>query len=181
MALRFLFVDFNSYFASVEQQVRPELRGKPVIVVPVMADTTCCIAASYEAKKFGIKTGTLVREAKTLCRDLLVVEARPPLYVEYHHKVLSVVESCIPVHKVLSVDEMACELTGSQRERHHALALAGKIKETIGRNIGTELRSSIGIGPNLFLAKTASDMQKPDGLVVIQPDDLPQCLFSSIG
>jgi DNA polymerase-4 len=177
MALRFLFVDFNSYFASVEQQVRPELRGRPVAVVPVMTDTTCCIAASYEAKRFGIKTGTLVSEAKQLCSGLRIVEARPPLYVEFHHALVTAVESCVPVYRVLSIDEMGCELTGSQQKRENAVALAGHIKETIAHRVGTELRSSIGIAPNLFLSKTASDMQKPDGLVVIEENDLPGCLY----
>src|SRR6266446_5973668 len=107
MALRSLYVDLNSYFASVEQQLRPELRGQPVGVVPVMADTTCCIAASYEAKKFGIKTGTLVSEAKERCPDIQLVEARPPTYVEFHHRLVEVVESCTPVDKVYSIDEMA--------------------------------------------------------------------------
>ncbi len=177
MALRFLFVDFNSYFASVEQQVRPELRGKPIAVVPVMTDTTCCIAASYEAKRFGIKTGTLVREAKQLCPELRIVEARPPLYIEFHHALVTAVESCVPVYRVLSIDEMGCELMGSQQKRENAEALARHIKETIAHRIGTELRSSIGIAPNLFLSKTASDMQKPDGLVVIETSDLPDCLY----
>ncbi len=177
MALRFLFVDFNSYFASVEQQARPELRGKPVAVVPVMTDTTCCIAASYEAKRFGIKTGTLVGKAKELCPKLLIVEARPPLYVEFHHALVAAVELCVPVYRVLSIDEMGCELTGSQQKRENALALARHIKETIAHRVGTELRSSIGIAPNLFLSKTASDMQKPDGLVVIEENDLPECLY----
>ena len=81
--LKALYVDFNSYFASVEQQLRPELRGKPIGVLPVMAETTCCIAASYEAKAFGIKTGTMVRDARKLCKDIIFVEARPPLYVEH--------------------------------------------------------------------------------------------------
>src|SRR5579863_8823605 len=70
--VNWLFVDLNSYFASVEQQVRPELRGRPVGVVPMMADTTCCIAASYEAKAFGVKTGTIVSEAKQMCPDLVL-------------------------------------------------------------------------------------------------------------
>jgi DNA polymerase-4 len=69
MPLRNLFLDFNSYFASVEQQVNPRLRSKPTAVVPMMADSTCCIAASYEAKKFGIRTGTLVSEAKRFVPD----------------------------------------------------------------------------------------------------------------
>lgn len=177
MPLHHLFVDFNSYFASVEQQVQPNLRGKPVAVVPVMTDSTCCIAASYEAKKYGIKTGTIVREAKLLCRDLLVVEARPPIYVEYHHKLIRAVDSCVPVDRVLSIDEMACELTGSQQQKEKAVALAHQIKETIARTVGAELKCSIGIAPNLFLSKTASDMQKPNGLVVIEETDLPDCLF----
>lgn len=177
MALRYLFIDFNSYFASVEQQMRPELRGKPVAVVPVMADTTCCIAASYEAKKFGIKTGTPVWEAKRVCRNLHVVEARPALYVEYHHKLLHAVDTCIPIDQVFSIDEMVCELTSSQQQRERAVQLAHDIKKTIASTVGTELRCSIGIAPNPFLAKTATDMQKPDGLVVIDTADLPQCLY----
>src|SRR5690606_17271262 len=73
--LRWLYIDFNSYFASVEQQLNPALRGKPVIVVPVESDYTCAIAASYEAKAFGIRTGTPVHEAKRLCRDLICVHS----------------------------------------------------------------------------------------------------------
>jgi DNA polymerase-4 len=177
MSLHHLFIDFNSYFASVEQQARPELRGKPVAVVPMDVDTTVCIAASYEAKKFGVKTGTGVGEAKQLCPQLNVVEARPALYVEYHHKLVQAVESCIPVEHVLSIDEMVCELTGSQKNRERAVELAHQIKRTIYLKVGRELRCSIGIAPNVFLSKTASDMQKPDGLVVIDLPDLPECLF----
>ena len=77
MSLRALYVDFNSYFASVEQQERPQLRDKPIGVLPVMAETTCCIAASYEAKAFGVKTGTPVREARKRCPNIIFVEARP--------------------------------------------------------------------------------------------------------
>lgn len=88
MELSALYVDFNSYFASVEQQLRPELRGKPIGVLAVMAETTCCIAASYEAKAFGIKTGTMVRDARKLCSSMIFVEVRPALYVEFHHKLI---------------------------------------------------------------------------------------------
>ena len=77
MSLRSLFVDFNSYFASVEQQADPALRGRPVGVAPVMAETTCCIAASVKAKTFGVRTGTLVREARKLCPQIAIVPARP--------------------------------------------------------------------------------------------------------
>jgi len=83
--LNWLFVDLNSYFASVEQDARPELRGCPVAVVPMMADTTVCIAASYEAKAHGVRTGTVVADAKRMCPGLVLIEARHELYVEYHH------------------------------------------------------------------------------------------------
>src|SRR5580698_8488658 len=73
-ALNWLFVDLNSYFASCEQEARPELRGRPIGVVPMMADTTCCIAASYEAKAFGVRTGTIVADAKRLCPEIILVE-----------------------------------------------------------------------------------------------------------
>ncbi len=175
--LNALYVDFNSYFASVEQQLRPELRGRPIGVLPVMAETTCCIAASYEAKAFGIKTGTMVRDARKLCRDIVFVEARPPLYVEYHHKLIEIVESCTHVERVLSIDEMVCLLTGSQQVKENALKLAAKIKREINKRF-EYIRCSIGIAPNTFLAKTASNMQKPDGCTVIEDDDIPEKLYT---
>lgn len=177
MPLRALYIDFNSYFASVEQQLQPKLRGKPVGVLPVMAETTCCIAASYEAKRFGVKTGTIVAEARRLCPDIRFIQARPAVYVEQHHKLVETVESCLHVERVLSIDEMVCRLTGSDAKRERAVALAQLVKRTIAERVGSEMLSSIGIAPNTFLAKVASDMQKPDGLVVIEDADLPNCLF----
>ncbi len=177
MLLNALYVDFNSYFASVEQQLRPELRGKPIGVLPVMAETTCCIAASYEAKAFGIKTGTMVRDARKMCRDIVFIEARPLLYVQYHHKLIEIVESCTHVEKVLSIDEMVCLLTGSQQVKENALKLAAKIKREINKQYGF-IRCSIGIAPNTFLAKTASNMQKPDGCVVIEECNIPEKLYT---
>ncbi len=115
LELNWLFVDLNSYFASVEQEARPELRGRPVGVVPMMADTTCCIAASYEAKAFGVRTGTIVADAKRMCPEIVLVEGRHELYTEYHHRVVEAVESCVPVTAVCSIDEMACRLMGRER------------------------------------------------------------------
>lgn len=176
MRLNTLYVDFNSYFASVEQQLLPALRGKPIGVLAVMAETTCCIAASYEAKAFGIKTGTLVSEARKLCPDMIFVEARPPIYVAFHRKLIEIVESCTHVEKVLSIDEMACKLTGSQQVPENALKLAAKIKHKINAQFDY-IRCSIGIAPNTFLAKVASNMQKPDGCVLIASHELPQRLY----
>ncbi|HBU29469.1 MAG TPA: DNA polymerase [Thiobacillus sp.] len=177
MALHSLYVDLNSFFASAEQQLRPELRGRPVGVLPVMADTTCCIAASIDAKHFGIRTGTPVWQARKLCRDIVFVQARPSTYVEIHHRIVAAVESCTPVSAVLSIDEMACELMGGEREEAHAVRLGKQIKQAIYDQVGEVLHSSVGIAPNRFLAKTASNMQKPDGLVVIRQDELPQRLY----
>lgn len=177
MALRSLVVDFNSYFASVEQQVDPTLRGYPVGVVPMMADTTCCIAASYEAKKFGVKTGTRVGDAKKMCPGIRLIEARHEIYVQFHHALVAAVESCIHVDDVWSIDEMVCTLPTNWRDPEKAREIALRIKETISRDVGKCLRCSIGIAPNPFLAKTASDMQKPDGLVLLDLDDLPHKLY----
>jgi len=175
--LRSLVVDFNSYFASVEQQVEPRLCGRPLGVVPMLADTTVCIAASVEAKTFGVKTGTKVAEARKLCPHIEFVVARHELYIDYHHRAVTVVDSIVPVRAVLSIDEMDCELTGRWRDKARALDLAKKVKIALASHIGECLRTSIGIGPNTFIAKTASDMVKPDGLVVIEQSELPGRLF----
>jgi DNA polymerase-4 len=178
MALRYLFLDMNSYFASVEQQFRPELRNRPIAVVPVLAETTCCIAASYEAKRFGVRTGTQVRIARQLCPGLRLVEADPRLYVVTHHRFVRSIESCLPVHAVRSIDEVVCRLMGDEQRPDVALRLAGQIKTAMRRDLGEHLRCSIGLASNQFLAKVASNMQKPDGLTVLRPEDLPHRLFS---
>ena len=174
--VNWLFVDMNSYFASVEQEVRPELRGRPVGIVPMMADTTCCIAASYEAKAHGVKTGTMVGDAKRMCPDLVLVEARHEIYVDYHHRIVEAVESCLPVSAVLSIDEMACRLMGRERPLLAAMELGRRVKTRILEKVGPMLRSSVGLATNRYLAKVASDMEKPDGLVALPKDLLPEAL-----
>jgi DNA polymerase-4 len=174
--LNWLFVDLNSYFASVEQQVRPELRGQPVGVVPMMADTTVCIAASYEAKAFGVRTGTVVADAKRLCPSIVLVEARHEIYVEFHHRIVDAVESCLPVTAVCSIDEMACRLMGRERPLLAAMDLGRKVKARILEVAGPMMRSSVGLATNRYLAKVASDMEKPDGLVALTLDILPEAL-----
>lgn len=177
MTLRCLFVDFNSYFASVEQYDEPRLRDRPIGVVPVMAPTTCCIAASYEAKAHGVKTGTAVWEALERCPDIMLVEARPARYVEMHHQLMAAIEDCIPHGKAGSIDEVPCWLIGRERKRDNAEAIAHRIKQTlVDRGFSPAICCSIGIAPNKFLAKTASDMKKPDGLTVIEQVDLPHAL-----
>ncbi|MFP5206655.1 MAG: DNA polymerase, partial [Acidobacteriota bacterium] len=174
--VNWLFVDLNSYFASVEQQARPELRGRPVGVVPALVDTTCCIAASYEAKAFGVRTGTLVGDAKKMCPEIVLVEGRHELYRDFHHRIVEAVESCVPVTAVCSIDEMACRLMGRERGLRAALDLGLRVKRTIREQAGECLRSSVGLATNRYLAKVASDMEKPDGLVALPIDILPGAL-----
>lgn len=178
MSLRSLFIDFNSYFASAEQQLRPELRGRPVAVTPVLTDSGCCIAASIEAKKFGVKTGVRVREARAMCPGIEIVEARPSEYVRMHHRLIAAIDTCAPVKGVYSIDEMSIRLANGEREPDQARALALRIKKSIRDQVGAVMRSSIGIAPNRFLAKVGTDMMKPDGLVIIQKHELPHRLHA---
>jgi len=175
--VHWLFLDLDSYFASCEQQARPDLRGKPVGVVPLVAETTVCLAASREAKKYGVKTGTLVAEARIRCPEITFIIARHDLYTLYHKTIIEAVETCIPIDSVLSIDEMICELRGSQRELSNALALADKIKTTLRQRVGETLTCSIGLASNRFLAKVGSDMNKPNGLTIIRESDLPYALY----
>lgn len=176
MPLTSLFIDLNAFFAAVEQQLRPELRGRPVGVVPVMAESTCCIAASYEARPYGVKTGTRVSDARRLCPEIVLVEARTNEYVRMHRRVLAAADKVLPVDKVWSVDEFSCRLLGVEREPQRALALAQAMKDAIREHAGSEMKCSAGIAPNRYLAKVASDMQKPDGLTLLLPGDLPHAL-----
>lgn len=177
MTLRCLFVDFDSFFASVEQHDAPHLRGKPVAVIPLASATTCCLAASKEAKRdHGIKTGTGVAEALQRCPEIALQIARPARYIRVHHQFLETIRTCIPHGTPASVDEVPCWLIGRERERDNAEAIARDIKRALHARFGDSLTCSIGIAPNKFLAKTASDMNKPDGLTVIEQADLPHAL-----
>jgi DNA polymerase IV len=170
----YLVIDFNAYFASVEQQERAALRGRPVAVVPMAGtDTTCAIAASYEAKAFGVKTGMRIREARRLCPDLVLVHARHDLYVDYHERLMQEVANHLPILRVMSIDEAACRLIGDECAPDNARAIARAMKAGIRAKVGDCLRCSIGIAPTILLAKIASNMQKPDGLTLLTMDELP--------
>ncbi len=172
----FLHIDLNSFFASVEQQLHPEYRGRPLAVVPTMADTTCCIAASYEAKALGVATGTKVADAKKKCPGIVLIEGNHSEYAKYSHAIAAAVDRCCPVAHTPSIDEMVCELIGREREPPRARAIALEIKQAIYTDVGVALRCSIGMAPNRYLAKIASDMQKPDGLIGLLPSQLPRAI-----
>jgi DNA polymerase-4 len=171
------FVDMNSYFATCEQQDRPELRGYPVGIAPVMADNTSFIAASYEAKAYGIKTGTKVSDARRICPSIRIVEARPVLYRKMHEQIVEAVGTVSPVDQVLSVDEMRIRPWVNEATANDALHLGQQIQDAIRRDVGTWMTASVGIAPNPLLAKVASDFQKPRGLSIINVSDIPHKLF----
>jgi len=174
--LQSLLIDYNGFFASCEQQERPDLRGRPVAVVPVLSETTSCIAASYDAKRAGIRVGTPVAEARRLCPGIAIVESRPEIYLRHHQNLLTAVETCLPVTEVWSIDEVWCRLPSGLQSPEAARAVARKIKRAITRLAGECLTCSVGLAPNAWLAKIASDLEKPDGLVVIEQHELPDRL-----
>ncbi|HLV80527.1 MAG TPA: hypothetical protein VKT32_09610 [Chthonomonadaceae bacterium] len=179
VAPRIFFLDMNAFFAAIEQQEKPHLRGRPMIVVPMLGtDYTCAIAASYEAKKLGIRTGTAVRLARGVTPDLQIVEARPELYLQYHARLVDILNHHFAATKVLSVDEMSCRIPALVRSPEQEAKLALAVKQQIGRELGPCLTCSIGIAPNVFLAKVAGDRQKPDGLTIWGEADLPEALFA---
>jgi DNA polymerase-4 len=176
LPLRWLYVDFNSYFASVEQQLEPRLRGRPVAVVPVETDATCAIAASYEAKAFGVRTGTPIWEAKRLCPGLICVLARHDEYVEFHHRILAEIDRHLPVSAVCSIDEMACRLMDNEIAEPVIRRIAGGVKQGLAARVGAFVRCSIGVSSNRYLAKVATDLQKPNGMVVLYPGEVEEKL-----
>ena len=170
MPLRYLFVDMNAYFASVEQQDDPSLRGRPVAVIPTDAATTCCISASYEARAFGVKTGTPVWQARQMCPRIVFREADHDRYLVVHHRILDAVGSVLPVGRVMSIDELSCGLLGDERRPARAAELGRRVKAAIRARAGDWMACSVGAGPSEVLAKVAADMRKPDGLTVLADD-----------
>ena len=168
-----LYVDMNSYFASVEQQQDPSLIGRPVGIVTVNRKGACCIAASYEAKRCGIGVGTREAEARALCPEIVFREARHDLYVDFHHRLHAAVERIHPVDGIHSVDEFSCRLTGQSRTLNEAMKLAEAIRASIIHHIGPALRCSIGLGSSRLLAKMAGEMHKPAGLNWLVPEVMP--------
>ncbi|MFA7253400.1 MAG: hypothetical protein WC107_02510 [Patescibacteria group bacterium] len=166
-----LFLDMNSFFASVEQQVQPALRGVPLGVAPYTGDTGCIIAASREAKALGISISR-IGEAKKIYPQIKIIEARPALYMIYHKEICKVIESFTPYFEALSIDEFAIRLTPQDQNYFSSIKLADELKRAILARVGDWLTCSIGIGPSVFLAKVAGERHKPNGLTTVALKDL---------
>ncbi|MFA5936015.1 MAG: DNA polymerase IV [Patescibacteria group bacterium] len=169
-------VDMNSFFASVEQQANPFLRGEPIGVCAYLHNYGCIIASSIEAKRLGVKAGTTVEKARELCPRIKLVQNDPPKYRSVSSKVFSMLSELTDRMEVYSIDEAFLDLTDWYRDPAEAAWALIKIRRRITEEVGDWLRCSIGIAPTRFLAKTASDLEKPNGLVVLNQDNLDDVL-----
>lgn len=174
-----LYLDFDGFFASVMQQAMPALRGKPVGVIPfdiAAAHTTAVIACSKEAKLYGVKNVMRVRDAKAICPQIILVTQRPDLFRRAHNALLNEIACEIPIDTVKSIDELTCRLDRRDIDNPDELAL--RIKTRIRENIGKQITCSIGFAANRLLAKMACKMDKPDGVTIWRPADMPGPMLS---
>lgn len=170
---RTLYIDMNSFFASVEQQLDPALRGRPVAITAMENEKGCCVAASYEAKAFGVKTGTSVADARRLCPGIVFLPSRHRLYVRFNLRVAAVLDRYAELERIRSVDEFQMVLSGEATALDGARALVARLKAAVAAEVGQCLRFSAGIGPNHLLAKIAGKLEKPDGCQHLGPDNMP--------
>ncbi|MEE9367671.1 MAG: DNA polymerase IV [Pontiella sp.] len=161
----FLHVDMDAFFASVEQRDHPELRGKPVVVGAPPDQRGVIAAASYEARKYGIHSAMPSRTALQKCPHAIFVSHNMGNYKEVSRQIMRIFESYTPLVQPLSIDEAFLDVTGAQRLFGTGREIAEKIRKDILKQ--TELTASVGVAPNMFLAKVASDMNKPDGLTIV--------------
>lgn len=164
-----MHIDMNAFFASVEQRCNPALRGKPIAVIG-SAKRTVVTTASYEARAFGVKTGMNRYEAMAACPELILVVGDNRKYMDASTRINAILMQFSPRVEAASIDEAYLDISGTAGLFGPLRAIARSIKERIREEVG--LTCSIGIAPNKLLAKLASDMQKPDGLVIIREEDV---------
>ncbi len=170
-----MHIDMNSFFASVEQQMRPELRGKPVVVLAYNSAKGVVLASSVEAKRdFKIKTGMTLAEARQRCPWVEAVESSFGPYKTYSAAFMKLCRQYSHLVEQYSVDEAFINIDWSARTWDQAQELACEIKQRLRTEVGERITASIGVAPTRFLAKLAGDSMKPDGLVILRPQDLPQ-------
>jgi DNA polymerase-4 len=165
---RIIHIDMDAFYASVEQRDNPELRGKPLAVGGSPEQRGVVAAASYEARKYGVRSALPMARAVRLCPELVIVPPDFAKYREASHKVMEILHSATPLVEPLSLDEAYLDVTENLWGEPLAMNVAQRIKETIRREL--QLTASAGVAPNKFLAKIASGWQKPDGLTVIAPE-----------
>ena len=162
-----MHIDMNSYFATVEQQANPLLRGKPIVVSGKEGSRSIIVASSREAKLLGVKTGLLQHEARALCPELIFVEPDGAKYDFLHRQFVDIFKRFTDKVQIFSIDEAFLDVSFFCSDFAGAIVMANEIKQMIRTELGEWVSCSVGIAENKLLAKLASDLQKPDGLVVI--------------
>jgi DNA polymerase-4 len=170
-----MYLDMNSFFATCEQQANPELRGKPIGVTTHNSPFSTVIAPSIEAKKFGVKTGMRLNECRELCPGIIPVQTHPPYYRRIHVDIMEILHRYCDDVLAKSIDEAVANFTSYRLVYKNFISVARQIKQDIAEKYDY-LRCSIGIAPNTFLAKLGTELQKPDGLIQITPDNIDRYL-----
>ncbi len=169
-------VDMDAFYASVEAHDDESLRGLPVVVGGPPERRGVVAAASYEARKYGIHSAMPMARAVSLCKDLVRISPRMSRYREVSNILMGILKTFSPLVEPLSLDEAFVDLTGSNRSLGSPREAGSQIRATILAELG--LTASVGIGPNKFLAKLASEVDKPDGFTIIQPDEVVEFVQS---
>ncbi|MGD8237091.1 MAG: DNA polymerase IV [Armatimonadota bacterium] len=169
-----IHVDMDAFFAAVEQRDNPELRGKPVVVGGSPEGRGVVSAASYEAREFGIRSAMPMATAVRLCPHLIRVSVGMANYSAVSREVMDILRRYTPLLEKLSIDEAFLDVTGCEGLFGEAPRLARGIKREIRQEV--QLTASLGVAPSKFLAKVASDLEKPDGLVVVEEGDVEDFL-----
>jgi DNA polymerase-4 len=169
-----LHVDMDAFYASVEQRDRPELRGRPVIVGGSAESRGVVCAASYEARKFGVHSAMPAITARRLCPQGIFLPVRMEHYARISEQIREIFLSFTPLVEALSLDEAFLDVRGCEGLFGSAPEIAHKIKTRVKEETG--LVASVGVAPNKFLAKLASDLGKPDGFVVLHPEKVREAL-----
>lgn len=169
-----MHIDLNSAFATIEQQARPSLRGKPLGVTNRISKNCCVIAASYEAKALGIKVGMGLTEARMIIPNFMMLESDPPKYHYVYRKLAKIMKSYSPDVRMKSIDEGVIDFhsTRTNLNKKPLEDIGREIKSRLKEEVGNWMRINVGIAPNMFLAKTAAGLHKPDGLDVISHKNL---------
>lgn len=167
-----MHIDLNSCFATVEQQANVHLRGKPLVIAAYTSPGGCVLAPSIEAKRFGVKTGMTVRDARLLCPQVIVRDPDPQLVKDVHVKFKNICRDYSPVVVPKSIDEVVMDFTGTPAFSRGLVPIAREIKQRFRKEIGEWISCNVGIAPNRFLAKLAASLHKPDGLDVIDHKNL---------
>ena len=175
MSRKIIHIDMDAFYASVEQRDHPAYKGLPVIVGGEAEKRGVVSAASYEARVFGVHSAMPTSQARRLCPQGIFLPVRMRRYREVSEQIFQILKKFTPLIEPLSLDESFLDVTGSEKLFGPALKIASDIKHKIRETTG--LTASAGIAPNKFLAKIASDLKKPDGLVEIQPEQVHQFLL----